>query len=544
MSWFNYLFPSVKGTGKVSALLKQQAHAAKKEVSATASDAMLHGPGSLLGVPGLGRRHAAQTEKKAEGAMGWLDKLFPVLATTKKEAGETFGELQDAADVAEMKAWDESKHPRISSGSDKGGEFASAGGAGTEKKLTGYTRLPHDLPQGLSELSDDARAGLTVTKDANGRLRWLLISSSAYMDRDGEIVTLAAHEADVARMNATKEFGPLRWWHVGTPTAQDPNPAQLLDLGDCDFAAMHDRMRIESGTFRDEAVGAKMAARAKELAASLGFYHGRGEPEADGTFRHIYTIERSLLPKDRASNFMTAVLVKPEGLMDDIKKKELAALLGEGGEQVVDGLLTEAGIRQKAADRVGVTTKAKAKDLQAEADDEETEAGDGAETAGDEAAESPAHEAAETPDEETAEHASAKKPVAKKETIGEWTPEQLVAVVADTVTKAFAEISEAAQAARVKEAAAQTALLAELTATQTAALKQANLNRAAVEKMQAELTALKGDAPRGIRSWLPSQGDANVVDNDITAQIKQQAGPKTGLDKAVDFVFGAGLQPR
>lgn len=112
-------------------------------------------------------------------------------------------------------------------------------GSGSERN----DRLPKRRRNGIrSGVRDMTRLGrketLSVFK-AHGRYRWVLVSSCAYRDRDQEIVSTKALEGAVALADKTGYRGPLRWWHI-----------RGVDLGDCDFQAIHGRFLIESGTFR------------------------------------------------------------------------------------------------------------------------------------------------------------------------------------------------------------------------------------------------------------------------------------------------------
>ena len=155
----------------------------------------------------------------------------------------------------------------------------------------------------------------TVYKDATGAHRWLARSTTAYRDRDREILPIAALDADSQRMTAAKQFGPLRWWHVGRP---DPLNRQApwgwgLDIGDCDFSTQIGTTRVESGTFRDPAVAQRIAKSADQYELSPGFFHTYGPSgPPDGIYRAVRTFERSLVPTryGRASNLFTGLTVK------------------------------------------------------------------------------------------------------------------------------------------------------------------------------------------------------------------------------------------
>lgn len=189
---------------------------------------------------------------------------------------------------------------------------------------------------------------LATMKQADGTYRWILFSSSSYLDKDNEIVSQKALEADTARMNAEGNFGTLDWWH--TP----------IVLGDCDFSAMHGRISVESGTFRDNFIGEKFAAM-KNLGASRTFYNPTNEPDANGVYHNIRTFSRAILPAERASNRLTLVDISaketPKMLMD--KVNELIQRLGGDAtaKAKVDEILKAAETTDKAAQDAGLTAK-------------------------------------------------------------------------------------------------------------------------------------------------------------------------------------------
>lgn len=170
----------------------------------------------------------------------------------------------------------------------------------------------------------------TVFKTAKG-LRWLAFSSNGYEDRDKEIVSTKALIADVDRTARDGKYGPLRWWHCGAPdpTSTDEPWGPGVDLGWCDWAAMSGPFLVESGTFVDDRIGQAVAAKAKGMALSLGFFHPRSEPDAEGVFNHIRRFERSLAPAGKVSNTLTAFYVPGAKPVNSEQLTQLKALLGD-----------------------------------------------------------------------------------------------------------------------------------------------------------------------------------------------------------------------
>ena len=197
-----------------------------------------------------------------------------------------------------------------------------------------------------------------VFKDATGKWRWVAISSTAYQDRDGEIVSTNALANDVARADADGKYGPLRWWHVGQPDPLNTDApwGKGLDIGWCDFNAMSGRALVESGTFVSEEIGAAVAAKAADLGLSIGFSHPFGQPDAERVFHDIRRFERSLAPKERVSNPFTTLTVSKELRMDEMK---IAALKGLGfTDAMITNVVAQAQTVEKTAADQGVRFKA------------------------------------------------------------------------------------------------------------------------------------------------------------------------------------------
>jgi hypothetical protein len=183
-----------------------------------------------------------------------------------------------------------------------------------------------------------------IFKDASGRDRWVAQSSTAFQDRD-------------------RRLSRPRRWPMMRVRRRDRQlrPAALVAytrarLGDCDFNAMHGRVLIESGTFRNPAIAQKVAAAADGLEISLGFLHLPSEPDADGVFHHIRRFERSLVPRGKASNRFTAFTVKETRMFDPTKVAALKTL-GFSDDDITN-LQAQAAATEKAATDQGVAFKA------------------------------------------------------------------------------------------------------------------------------------------------------------------------------------------
>jgi 2'-5' RNA ligase len=208
--------------------------------------------------------------------------------------------------------------------------------------------------------------GLAVFKDARtGRLRWISRTTTAFRDRDGEILSVEALERAAARMKATGRYGPLRWWHLGEPTPWDAERpwGTGLDLGMCDTAIVIGRTLVESGTFYDDELGAALATKAADLEMSPGFVYQPEWRQDDGTFSDIAIFERSPVPTryGRASNLFTGFTTTKEFTPMDEREiaRRLAALKHETGadDATIARLNEQRRTAEKAADGQRVAFK-------------------------------------------------------------------------------------------------------------------------------------------------------------------------------------------
>ena len=221
-----------------------------------------------------------------------------------------------------------------------------------------YMRALYAVESG-AEMGKKSDQSLFVFKQDDGKSRWVTFSSNAYRDRDKEIVSTAALEADVERADKEGDYGPLRWWHVGTPDPINRLPGSGADIGACDYNAMHGRILVESGTFINENVAEAVKSKASDLQVSIGFFHPRDQPDGEGVFNSVRRFERSLLPRGRASNPWTSMIVVDKEVDETMLKEKLdalVALLG-GNDELVQTVLAAADKTDKSALESGVEFK-------------------------------------------------------------------------------------------------------------------------------------------------------------------------------------------
>jgi hypothetical protein len=377
-------------------------------------------------------------------------------------------------------------------------------------------------------------ASLSVFKDATGHYRWVLLSSNGYRDRDGEIVSTKALTNDVARADADKDYGPLRWWHV--PGA---------DIGDCDYNAMSGRVLVESGTFRSEAIGRAVHKAQANLQASIGFRHPTSEPDGENVYHHIRRFERSLTPLGRASNPFTRLIVQG-GKMEEDKIKALKALIGE---EAVNGIIAQVQATQKEADSQGVAYK--------EATGTSGGTGSLTLTANDVARFVTEPVAVKAEGEAMAEGEEEEEEVDERIYAGDLEPGELVSMIATAVKEAIAPLVNAMDmttkmSAMVEElkglmgATSKSDEIALLQEQQARKDQESAQLKAAVEsKMSAletqlnaartELAELTGEQPRAVKGYRASQAPDTIVGDAHALKAQKPEGPDPNF---IPFLIG------
>lgn len=187
-----------------------------------------------------------------------------------------------------------------------------------------------------------ATDGLFIAKQTDGRLRWFARYSNAWEDRDGDILTEAAHKEYVSWAYENTLFPELWLWHTsGTKFGQ----ADWLDFSD---GFMHASGLIDAG--REPVVE---ALKAQKLGVSHGFLAAQ-----DGKYITRYRdFEISVLPLERAAVWTTDFnVIGKEDMMAFSKDRRdwLVKVLGEdtvtqleGNTEAVAAGLKELGIEYK-----------------------------------------------------------------------------------------------------------------------------------------------------------------------------------------------------
>jgi cation transport regulator ChaB len=193
---------------------------------------------------------------------------------------------------------------------------------------------------------------IVFLKQADGRTRYLLVSTNCFKDREGEIITTEAHEEFVNYVekrleeDGVDEYPELWLWHA--PGSR---------IGKADWMDVCSGMRCTSGLIDAEKEYILDRLDEETLGASHGFHGVITKSKHIVRYR---SYEDSLLPREEAANLWTGVSFVEESTMafSEKRKKWLADRVGsvetvEGFEKAADSLaasLKAQGIQYKSVD--------------------------------------------------------------------------------------------------------------------------------------------------------------------------------------------------
>jgi hypothetical protein len=335
---------------------------------------------------------------------------------------------------------------------------------------------------------------------------------------------------------------------------------------------MEGRILIEAGGFGNEQLGEIIAAKASDLSGSIGFFHPDTEPDEEGVYHSIRRFERSLLPKEAASNpFVQLVVEQEETPMKKEKIEEFKKKLGLGADgKLVESVIAMAdeaeaaaigkGVRTKEAEAAPEVTPEVVPVPEAEATAEpvaevEPTAKETAEISDAVSTETPAEVPAEVPPEALAEDTGA----TAKEVVRVGTPAQAQAdtvapedqpvsgmTVGDLVKLITEVVKKLNEVPAVAAAEAGSKQLEEIAAKGIEMATQLAQAQKAIETMAGKIEALIGEAPRSVaRAARASQEEATLVENqpdDVKQRLADKGGqptPDSWLDKFVGGITAA-----
>lgn len=373
-------------------------------------------------------------------------------------------------------------------------------------------------------LEDNLENGrLVITKEADGKYRWIGYSSNAFRDRANDIIATSALERDVERADELNYYGPLRWWHV-----------KGMDIGSTDFRAMKGRVLIESGEIFDNDIAKSIMAQQKNLQMSVGFFHPGDEPKNGRVFQNVFIFERSILPAGYAANDLTKFSVKGANMKMPLKAKIKAfgALLKDealltrvlDNADKIEGFAEALGKDFKEAEKEDVEIndefeakianlfkEEKEKDPEKEKEEEKTD-GDG-------------EDETDSEDEEEGEKEAEEKDLPLDKVLGEMTAKEFSGVLEIALKEHTAELTTSLEKA-TKEVETLTGRVVKLEAANTA--QSGELKEA--KKALKELTA---DLPAAVKQFIATEDKETELDETdeehkkLKEKTKETDKPKT-----------------
>jgi hypothetical protein len=194
------------------------------------------------------------------------------------------------------------------------------------------------------------KEALCIVKQADGRLRWYARYSNNFKDRDGEIITEAAHKEYVAWAANGGVYPELWLWHTpGTRIGQ----ADWLDFAD---GFTHASGLVDTGRDPEAAVESLKAWGA------LGVSHGMLCSQQGNLITKYRSFEISVLPLERASVWTTSFDIagkETQMAFTPEKRTFLVSALGEDRVKALEantdaavGALKQLGVEYKSAEAV------------------------------------------------------------------------------------------------------------------------------------------------------------------------------------------------
>jgi len=208
--------------------------------------------------------------------------------------------------------------------------------------------------QSIAKRLERAEKTLTMTKAADGARLMLIITSNAYEDREGEIVTYRALKEDTDRRWRDGKFvdgDPVVFWH------DDPVQHPERIIGDVVYANMHGPFLVEVAKERGTDFARKVWNFVEKGDRAWGASHGfhyRPDEKARGEYTFVRKFETSILPLSAAANGYTLAGVVMTTSEQNEREALLDEILGEGTAKMVNKKIAQ---RSKKLDGAGVRRK-------------------------------------------------------------------------------------------------------------------------------------------------------------------------------------------
>jgi len=194
--------------------------------------------------------------------------------------------------------------------------------------------------------------GVFKTFEHDGKAYWVAISSTAFRDREKEIVSREAMDYAIKFADETGLRGFLNLYHIPT-----------VKLGACDIMMRVDEVLLEAGRwFDNEYANAVRRSTAKEWSEgdspsmSIEFWYDPDQLDEDNTYHKVIIFNRAVLKHKHAANPWTWFKTSDGAEKSMSEKQDLIDLL-DGDEVLAEKVLTEAAAHSKEVRDSGIEFK-------------------------------------------------------------------------------------------------------------------------------------------------------------------------------------------
>lgn len=203
----------------------------------------------------------------------------------------------------------------------------------------------------------EARSSFSISRQADGKLRWFAVACSAVLNRVGEIDSTALFDSFVAHVSETGEYPELRFYHLP------------VRFGVADWIARDGWLLLASGSLDEEQPYVRAFADAVtngrgKWGISVG-YQATSEPKrmaiADGVSVPVFEAgilrEMSILLEADAAALLTSITETEVYRMNKAAKEAVLTMFGEGRAEEAEAFIEDVDGRNRSIEDVGMVKR-------------------------------------------------------------------------------------------------------------------------------------------------------------------------------------------
>lgn len=203
----------------------------------------------------------------------------------------------------------------------------------------------------------ESRSSFSISRAADGKLRWFAVACSAVLNRVGEIDSTALFDSFVAHIVETGEYPELRFYHLP------------VRFGVADWIARDGWLLLASGLLDEEQPYVRAFADAVtngrgKWGISVG-YQATSEPKrmqvADGVSVPVFEAgilrEMSILLESDAAALLTSISETEVYRMNKSAKEAVLTMFGEGRAEEAEAFIQDVDGRNRSIEDVGMVRR-------------------------------------------------------------------------------------------------------------------------------------------------------------------------------------------